>query len=142
MENTTSRLAVRVTKHPPFEFQWSDTSSQQSRSELDETDILPSEADGACLHARMVKFMMSFMVKELVSLSDLAQFVPSDSSPPVQKSEVVPLKLLFRDEKSIDETIQILVHYIKDAHLDGTPQVDIPTVQVMYIQCYVFALNI
>ena len=128
MENTTSRLAVRVTKYPPFEFQWNDKSSQWSRSELDETDILPSEADGACLHARMVKFVMSFVVKEFASLSDLAQFVPSDSSLPIQKSEVVPLRLLFRDEKSIDETIQILVQYIQDAELDGTPQVDMPTV--------------
>ena len=72
----------------------------------------------------MNKFMMSFIVKELVSLSDLSQFVPSDtcSSPSVQKS-VVPLKLFFRDEKSIDETIQSLVQYIKDADLDGAPQV-------------------
>jgi hypothetical protein len=96
MENTTSRLAVRIAKLPPFEFQWNDTTSQWPRSELDETDILPSEADGAALYARMIEFMMSFMVKELVSLSDLAQFVTSDtcSSPSVQKSEVIPLKLL------------------------------------------------
>ena len=78
MENT-SRLAVRMTKFPPFEFQWNDTVSQLSRSELSETDILPSEADGADLHARMIKFMMFFIVKELVSLSDLSQFVPSDA---------------------------------------------------------------
>ena len=130
MKNTTSRLAVRVRKYPLFKFQWSDTSSQKSRSELDEKDILPSEADGACLHTRMIKFMMSFIVKEFVSLSNLAQFIPSESVSPVQKSEVVPLKLLFRDEKSTDETIQILVRYIKDADLDGTPQVDMPLVHV------------
>ena len=135
MENTTSRLAVRITKFPPFEFEWNDTTSQRSRSQLSETDILPSEADGADLHARMIKFMMSFIVKELVSLSDLSQFVPSDafSSLSVQKSEVVPLKLLFRDEKSIDETIQILVQYIQDADLDGAPQVRIQKLCQQYI---------
>ena len=93
MENTTSRLAVHITKYPPFEFQWSDTSSQKSRSELDEKDILPSEAHGACLHTHMIEFMMSFIVKEFVSLSDLAQFIPSDSVPPVQKNRSSPFKI-------------------------------------------------
>ena len=94
----------------------------------------------SCLHGQVYDVLYG----EGISLSDLAQFVPPDSSPPAQKSEVVPLKLLFRDEKSIDETIQILVHYIKDADLDGTPQVDniMPTVQVIYIQYYVFTLKI
>ena len=113
MENTTSRLAVRVHKYPPFPFQWNDKSPQMSRC----------EADGDCLRDHMLKFMMSFMVKELKSLSDLAQFVPSPTMSPAHKSEILPLKLLFRDEKSIDENIQILVQYIKDASLDGSPQV-------------------
>ena len=85
----------------------------------------------------MIKFMISFIVKELVCLSDLSQFVPSDacSSLSVQKSEVVPLKLLFRDEKSIDEIIQILVQYIQDADLDGAPQVRIHKLCQQYDTC-------
>ena len=62
-------------------------------------------------------------MKHLESLHDLAQFLPSKSSLPAHKTEVIPLKLLFKDEKFIDENIQILVQYTKDADLDGSPQV-------------------
>ena len=123
MENTTSQLAVRMYKYPPFPFQWDDKSPQMSRGDLKEKDVLPSEGDGDCLRDHMLKFMMTFIVKEFKSLTDLAHFIPSQSVPPAHKSEVLPLKLLFRDEKSIDENIQILVQYIKDAASDGSPQV-------------------
>ena len=109
MENTTSRLAVCVHKYPPFPFQWNDKSPQMSRCDLEEKDVLPTEGDGDCLRDHMLKFIMSFIVKELKSLSHLAHFIPSHSVPPARKSEVLPLKLLFRDEKSIDENIHILV---------------------------------
>ena len=42
---------------------------------------------------------------------------------PPQKSEVVPMKILFKDEKLKSDTIEILTQLIKDGNLDGTPQV-------------------
>ena len=69
-------------------------------------------------------------MKEFVSLSNVAQFIPSDN---VSPTEVVPLKILLMDEKSIDETIQIVVQYIKDAGLHGAPQVDMPSVHTYNI---------
>ncbi len=122
IENTTTRLAVRIHNYPPYEIDWNDTSPQRSRCSLGENDILPSDEDARNLNEHMLKFVMSFIVKKLRSLSDLAQFLPSESFP-AHKSEIIPLKLLFRDEKSIDENIQILVQYTKDANLDGSPQV-------------------
>ena len=122
MENTTSRLAVRIKKYPPFNFEWNDMTPQKSRGDLNESDVLASEEDGVRLRSHMLKFMMSFMVKQLISLSDLAKFITSQNPPPVEKSEIIPLKMLFRDEKFIDENIQML-QYMKDAASEGTPQV-------------------
>lgn len=124
MENTTSRIAIRIQNYPPYEVDWADNSSQRSRRDLREKDILPNDEDGQILYDHMLKFVMSFTVKKLKSLSDLLQFLPSPSDcSHAHKSEVVPLKLLFMDEKSIDENIQILVQYTKDASLDGSAQV-------------------
>lgn len=124
MENTTSRLAIGIRNFPPFEIDWAEKSPQKNRCNLLETDILPSDDDGIQLHDSIMKFVQSFLVKKLKSLSDLLQFVPSSSqSIPAQKSDVVPLQLLFQDEKSIDSNIQILNQFAKDADLDGNPQV-------------------
>ena len=123
MENTTTRLAIRIQNHPPFSFSWDDNTPQKSRSDLKEEDILPNEEDGYHLHQRMISFMMKFLVQELHSLSDLRQFLPTKQQPPVHKSEVMPMKLLFRDEKYTDENIQIMLQLLKDANLDGSPQV-------------------
>ena len=44
--------------------------------------------------------MMGFLVTSFTSLSDLAEFVPAvEPLHPVEKSEVVPMKLLMKDEK-------------------------------------------
>ena len=123
MENTTTRLAVQIQNHPPFPFSWDDTSPQKSRRELKEEDILPNESDGHHLYQRMLTFMMEFLVKELTSLSSLRQFLPAKQNPPVHKSVVMPMKLLFRDEKYTDENIQIMLQLFKDGDLDGSPQV-------------------
>lgn len=125
MENTTTRLAVQLQNHPPFPFSWDDNTPQKSRSELKEDEILPNEDDGHHLYQRMMNFMMEFLVKELKSLSDLRQFLPSQPHPPVHKSVVMPMKLLFRDEKYTDENIQIMLQLLKDANLDGSPQVHV-----------------
>ena len=123
MENTTSRLAIQIQNYPPYEVDWADNSAQKARCDLEEKDILPNDEDGQQLYDHMLKFVMSFLVKKLESLSDLCQFLPSAVERSTCKSEIVPLMLLFRDEKSIDENIQILVQYTKDAELDGSPQV-------------------
>ena len=53
--------------------------------------------------------MMEFLAMELKSLADLKHLIPSQqSSHPVQKSVVVPMKVLFKDEKYIHEMIDIL----------------------------------
>lgn len=136
MENTTSRLAICIRNFPPYEVNWDDRSPQKSRHDLTERDILPSDEDSEYLYDHMLKFMMSFIVKELKCLSDLAQFIPSAVQQSCQKSEVVPLKLLFRDEKSIDENIQILVQYAKDAALNGSPQVYLSLINLGCLQKY------
>ena len=67
---------------------------------------------------------MKFLAEEFESLSDLQLFVPKHQSPhPVQKSEVIPIKILFKDEKYISETVDILSQLMIDANITGSPQV-------------------
>ncbi|MCG8620660.1 MAG: hypothetical protein MJE68_01495 [Proteobacteria bacterium] len=59
------------------------------------------------------------------SLSDLKEFVPSrELVHPVEKSVVVPMKILFKDEKYKSETIEILQQLMADADLKGFYQVN------------------
>ena len=109
MENTTTRLAVQIEKHPPFPFSWDDKSPQKSQSELKEEDIISNEDDGHHLYQRMLNFMMEFLVQECKCPSDLRQFLPAKQHPTVHRSVVLPMKLLFRDEKYTDENIQIIL---------------------------------
>ena len=46
-----------------------------------------------------------------------------DRSSVVHKSRVVPMKLLFKDEKYTDENIQILQEYSRECNLTGSSQV-------------------
>ena len=58
------------------------------------------------------------------TLSDLKQFLPSKSVDyPVVKSEVIPMKMLMKDEKYTTETIDILTQIFNDAGLTGDHQV-------------------
>ena len=123
IENTTTRLAVQIQNHPPFPFPWDDNAPQKSCSELKEENILPNEDNGHHLYQQMMNFMMDLLVNEHKSLSDLCQFLPTKQHPPAHKSVVMPMKLLFRDEKYTDENIQIMLQLLKDANLDGSPQV-------------------
>ena len=76
--------------------------------------------------------MMKFLVQEFDTFSDLKRFLP-DETPlhPATKSEVVPMKVLFRDEKYVSETIEILMDLAKNAKLTGQPQVCLYVV-IMY----------
>ena len=122
MLNVTSRLAVKI-KHIPQDMSWGDTACQRNRSSLSISDILPGADEGKIFYDRAILMVMKLLVSEFKSLEGLKPLVPSRTSPhPPSKSEVIPLKLLFRDEKYTSETILILQQFIRDAALDGTPQ--------------------
>ena len=100
MLNVTSRIAIKIRYMPNWEFDWSDTTPQRSRTSLTAVDFLMSEADATEIHQRAVRYMKRFMVSAFSTFADLKQFVADDTSlHPVVKTEVVPLKVLFRDEK-------------------------------------------
>lgn len=124
MLNITSRLAVRLRYFPNWEFDWSDNKPQQKRQSLELADFLPDEDDGLQIHTRAVEYTMHFLVNEFTSLKDLRKYAPDHQQlHPVVKTEVVPQKVLFKDEKCIQETIDILSQLIDDANLNGDPQV-------------------
>ena len=124
MLNITSRLAVRLRYFPDWDFDWSDNKPQQKRQSLELTDFLPDEDDGLQIHTRAVEYTMRFLVNEFTSLEDLRKYTPDHQQQyPVMKTEVVPQKVLFKDEKYIQETIDILSQLIDDANLNGDPQV-------------------
>ena len=68
--------------------------------------------------------MMNFLVREFKDLARLSQYVPEEVPlHPVEKSEIVPMKVLFKDEKYTSETIDILAQLTEDATLTGDSQV-------------------
>lgn len=123
MLNMTTRLAVKI-KH-----RYDGTSSglnRKPRHLLSVSDILPSSEDGEEFFRRAVLTVMELLVAEFECLRHLKSIVPKRSSPhPPTKSEVVPMKILFNDEKKTSETILILQQFATDAKLDGTPQVNV-----------------
>lgn len=122
--NITSRLAIRVKNLPDWNVDWSDTTPQRSRKSLTVSDFLPSVEDADHLMKRAKSFLMEFLAHEFIDLADLKPFVPEHQSPhPVCKSEVVPMKVLFKDEKYTAETIDILSQLMIDANLKCDPQV-------------------
>ena len=124
MMNVTTRLAVRIRFLPEFPFDWSDTSPQKSRQSLTVEDYLPNASESHQLEERATRYMMGFLVEAFTCLEDLRPFVPPmESLHQPQKSQVIPMKLLFRDEKYKSETIQILSQLIRDANLSGDPEV-------------------
>ena len=75
---------------------------------------------------------MRFLVNEFTGLEDLKKYVPNHQHQhqhqhqqlhPVVRTEVVPQKVLFKDEKYIQEMIDILSQLIEDANLNGDPLV-------------------
>ena len=132
MMNVTTRLAVRICHLPDFPFSWSDTTPQRSQQSLTIEDYLPNEKESSELESTM--YVMGFLVEAFPCLKDLKPFVPTPKPlHPPDKSEVVPMKLLFRDEKYKSETIEILSQLIRDANLSGEPQVS----QCMHMSLYI-----
>ena len=124
MLNLTARLAIRMQNLPDWDFDWSCTSPQRSRSSLTSEDFLPSADDGVQLKERAVLYMMETLVNEFPTLSHLKKFVPPRKSPhPTLKAEVVPMKILFHDEKYKAENIEILTDFMNTADLQGDKQV-------------------
>lgn len=123
--NVTSRLAIKIRHLPDFDYQWSDSHSQRSRQDVVIDDILPSVEDSRILYQRAVDFTKEFLVTHFTTFSDLNQFIPSKSPfhHPVVKSEVIPMKMLMKDEKYTAETIDILTQILLDADLKGEHQV-------------------
>lgn len=124
MLNLTSRLAIKVMNLPEWEVDWSDRSPQRSLDSLTLTDFLPTEDDAGELKKRAIIYVMKLLVDEFPNLADLKAFTTSDNIPTeVLKCEVVPMVVLFKDEKYIADTIDILTRLMEDAHLTGNPQV-------------------
>ena len=125
MLNMTARLAVEMKCLPPWEVDWTDTKPQRDTSTLTISDLLPNESDGLILEERGVDFIMQFLVTEFKSLNHLQPLLPSKEGPNVSRSNVVPMKLLFLDEKYKAETTEILARIASDAQLSGKPEVGI-----------------
>ena len=102
MRNTTTRIAVEIKNLPGYEFDWNDHTPQCPVESLTEDDILPSENDGIIIYNRMVAYVKKFLIDTLDSLEHLRS---NNHAPEAhgQKSVVIPMKLLFRDEKYTDE---------------------------------------
>ena len=123
MLNLTSRLAISV-RDIPDGADWSDRSPQASRSDLTSTDILPDVEDALALQKRALLFLQQFLVSNFDDLHELQSLTPAThSSGTVEKTEVVPMHILFRDEKYVAENVAILGELIKDAKLTGSDQV-------------------
>ena len=126
MMNITSRLAIRLRHLPDWQFNWSDTQPQRSRESLSIADFLPSEEDGAELQTRATHFLMRFLTEELEALAGLRKYSPKQEQfHPPTKTDVAPMKVLFKDEKYTSETIDILTKLMEDGNLKGTCQVSI-----------------
>lgn len=124
MLNLTTRLAVNIRYLPDWVVDWSDTCPQRSRESLTISDFLPSEGDAQQLRERAIHYTMEFLATEFSSLTDLKHHVPSQQPlHPVQKTQVVPMSVLFKDELYKSETVEILTQYISDAQLSGGHQV-------------------
>lgn len=145
MLNITTRLAVRLQNLPDWSIDWADSQPQRSRQSLTISDFLPSLEDARHLKERATAFLMRFLVEEFDSLSDLESVVSKHQSPhPVHKSEVIPMKVLFKDEKYISETIDILTQLMVDTSIDGKPEARRITVHIcrILIQGTIFTLQL
>ena len=127
MLNITAHLAIRTRYLPDFPFEWSDTQPQRSRQSLTIDFYLPYKDEATQLTQQGVHYLMEFLVEHFTVLAHLRKYVPPvEPLHPPQKSEVVPMKVLFKDEKLKTDTIDILSQLNTTANLDGTPQVPIP----------------
>ena len=123
MLNMTARLAIEIKNLPDWEVDWNDTTPQRDPTKLTISNLLPSEADGAELEKRAVQHIMHTLVEEFSCLADLQSLLPPNHSQNASRSNVVPMKVLFKDEKFKSETIDILSRLVTDAELSGKPEV-------------------
>lgn len=124
MMNITSRLAIRLRYLPQGPIDWSSTEPQRSRESLTISDFLPSEDDATELKKRETDYIMRFLVQEFKELEKLKKFAPEPQPLHcVQKTEAVPMKALFKDEKYISETIDVLSTLMEDGGFSGSSQV-------------------
>ena len=123
MMNITSRLAVRV-QHIPADVDWSGTTPQRAVESLTNDDFLVSAEEATQFTERAVEYTARFLTREFMAIKHLDKFLMPQCQifPPV-KTEYVPMKVLFKDEKYISETIEILSQLVKDASLNGSNQV-------------------
>ena len=105
MLNVTSRLAISI-RNIPTDVNWDDQSPQASRSQLPVADILPDAHDASVLMERAQVFLQHFITSNLDDLHDLQSLAPSsNTAEAVEMTEVVPIKVLFRDEKYVAEML-------------------------------------
>lgn len=124
MRNTTTRLAIQIDHLPPYDFSWDDYTPQKKRSDLTVDDVFPNVEDGRMLFERATQYTMRVLVEDFPALSGLKKFVAKvDQGSAVHTSTIVPMKLLFKDEKYTDDNIQILQEYSTECNLVGNPQV-------------------
>lgn len=121
----TARLAVEIKNLPDWEVNWDDATPQCDPESLTISDLLPNEVDGTCLQKRAVHHIMNILAEEFPSLADIQPFLPPSHVPynGICKSKVVPMKILFKDEKYKSETTEILSRLVEDAQLSGKPEV-------------------
>ena len=105
---------MRMGNLPDWPFNWNDNKPQCPIDSLTISDFLPSEEDATNLKSRAISYMKGFLVSEFSSLADLKVFVASSAqSQQSDPSDVVPMKVLFKDEKFTNETIDILSQLVR-----------------------------
>lgn len=124
MLNLTARIAVEMKNLPDWDVDWTDRAPQRDLQSLTISDLLPNEADGIELKKKATLHIMHVLAEEFPALAHLQALLPS----PEQvvkgvRSNVVPMKILFKDEKYKSETIEILSQFAKDAEISGMPAV-------------------
>ena len=125
MLNVTARLAVKVQNLPDWDVDWNDNIPQRPRNSLTCEHFLPSIDDTDALHQAAVQYMMEVLVEKFDCLAHLKPLVPCRQSPhPVKQRTVVPMSILFKDEKYKAETVEIIRELMADAKLSGDPQVN------------------
>ena len=122
MLNMTARLAIEMRYLPQWEVEWDDETPQRDPVTLTISDLLPGDIDGRVLQKRAVLHIMSILI-EFPSLSYLSSLMPAEEHINVKRSNVVLMKILFKDEKYKAETIDILGQLVCDAELSGKPEV-------------------
>ena len=117
MMNINSRLAICLRHLPDWEFNWQDMQPQRSRNTLTISDFLPCEDEAANLKTRASHYIMRFLTEKFEQLLHLKQYAPEQRPRHhPTKSEVAPMKVLFKDEKYTSETIDILVKLMEDGN--------------------------